>query len=222
MSKQILVVAAHPDDEVLGCAGTIVRHTIGGDKVHLLFMTDGVGSRLGKGNSVITRGSAAENAAKILGVTSVENLDFPDNSMDSVPLLDVTKAIEAKIEKLQPKVIYTHHLGDLNVDHQITHKAVMTACRPQPDFCVKEIFAFEVLSSTEWQTPRYLPFMPNVFVDIGKQIDVKRKALEAYRKEMRQPPNSRSIENSIRLSAIRGNTVGVEYAESFVLLRKIK
>ena len=222
MNKQILVVAAHSDDEVLGCAGTIVRHINAGDKVHLLFMTDGVGSRLGVNISVNSRILAAENSAKILGVTSVENLDFPDNSMDSVPLLDVTKAIEAKIEKLQPKVIYTHHLGDLNVDHQITHKAVMTACRPQPDFCVKEIFAFEVLSSTEWQTPGYFPFMPNVFVDIGKQIDVKRKALEAYSKEMRQPPNSRSIENSIRLNALRGNTVGVEYAESFVLLRKIK
>ena len=220
--KKVLVVAAHPDDEILGCGGTMALHVDKGDDVYVVFMADGVASRLGKDNSVIDRGSAAENAAKILGVTSVENLDFPDNSMDSVPLLDVTKAIEAKIEKLQPKVIYTHHLGDLNVDHQITHKAVMTACRPQPDFCVKEIFAFEVLSSTEWQTPGYFPFMPNVFVDIGKQIDVKRKALEAYSKEMRQPPNSRSIENSIRLNALRGNTVGVEYAESFVLLRKIK
>ena len=222
MNKQILVVAAHSDDEVLGCAGTIVRHINAGDKVHLLFMTDGVGSRLGVNISVNSRILAAENSAKILGVTSVENLDFPDNSLDGLPLLDIIKVIEAKIEKLQPQVIYTHHLGDLNVDHQITHKAVITACRPQPDFCVKEIFAFEVLSSTEWQTPGYFPFMPNVFVDIGKQIDVKRKALEAYSKEMRQPPNSRSIENSIRLNALRGNTVGVEYAESFVLLRKIK
>ena len=222
MNKQILVVAAHSDDEVLGCAGTIVRHINAGDKVHLLFMTDGVGSRLGVNISVNSRILAAENSAKILGVTSVENLDFPDNKMDGLPLLDIIKVIEAKIEKLQPQVIYTHHLGDLNVDHQITHKAVITACRPQPDFCVKEIFAFEVLSSTEWQTPGYFPFMPNVFVDIGKQIDVKRKALEAYSKEMRQPPNSRSIENSIRLNALRGNTVGVEYAESFVLLRKIK
>ena len=222
MNKQILVVAAHSDDEVLGCAGTIVRHINAGDKVHLLFMTDGVGSRLGVNISVNSRILAAENSAKILGVTSVENLDFPDNSLDGLPLLDIIKVIEAKIEKLQPQVIYTHHLGDLNVDHQITHKAVITACRPQPDFCVKEIFAFEVLSSTEWQTPGYFPFMPNVFVDIGKQIDVKRKALEAYSKEMRQPPNSRSIENSIRLNALRGNAVGVEYAESFVLLRKIK
>jgi LmbE family N-acetylglucosaminyl deacetylase len=222
MNKQILVVAAHSDDEVLGCAGTIVRHTNAGDKVHLLFMTDGVGSRLGVNISVNSRILAAENSAKILGVTSVENLDFPDNSLDGLPLLDIIKVIEAKIEKLQPQVIYTHHLGDLNVDHQITHKAVMTACRPQPDFCVKEIFAFEVLSSTEWQTPGYFPFIPNVFVDIGKYIDIKRKALEVYSEEMRQSPHSRSIENTLRLNALRGNAVGVEYAESFVLLRKIK
>ena len=222
MCKTVLVVAAHSDDEALGCSGTMAKHVAAGDQVHVLFMSDGVGSRKSVANEVSERLSSAEKAAKILGVISMQNLNFPDNRMDTVALLDVAQAVENKIDEVRPNIIYTHHLGDLNVDHQITHKAVITACRPQPDFCVKEIFAFEVLSSTEWQTPGYFPFIPNVFVDIGKYIDIKRKALEVYSEEMRQSPHSRSIENTLRLNALRGNAVGVEYAESFVLLRKIK
>ena len=221
MNKQILVVAAHSDDEVLGCAGTIVRHINAGDKVHLLFMTDGVGSRLGVNISVNSRILAAENSAKILGVTSVENLDFPDNRMDEVALLDIVQSLEGVIYKIKPDVVYTHHLGDLNIDHQITHKAVITACRPQPEFSVKEIYAFEVLSSTEWQTPGFYPFIPNVFINVEAYIKTKSKALESYDREIRQSPHSRTIDNAIRLSAIRGNSVGIDFSEAFSLVRKI-
>jgi len=219
MNKQILVVAAHSDDEVLGCAGTIVRHINAGDKVHLLFMTDGVGSRLGVNISVNSRILAAENSAKILGVTSVENLDFPDNRMDEVALLDIVQSLEGVIYKIKPDVVYTHHIGDLNIDHQITHKALITACRPQSGFCVKEIYTFEIPSSTEWNTPGVEPFSPNVYIDITDYIDIKKQALEVYSKEMRQPPHSRSIDNTIRLNALRGNSVGVDYAEAFMLIR---
>ena len=108
------------------------------------------------------------------------------------------------------------------VHHHLTHKAVITACRPQPDFCVKEIYAFEVLSSTEWQTPGVESFNPNVFVDITDYIDIKKQVLEVYSEEMRQPPHSRSIDNALRLNALRGNSVGVDYAEAFISIRILR
>jgi LmbE family N-acetylglucosaminyl deacetylase len=222
MNKIVLVVAAHSDDEALGCAGTMAKHIAAGDQVHVIFMTDGVGSRNGEKNEVNGRLSSAETVAEILGVASMLNLSFPDNKMDTVSLLDVTQAVEKNITEIQPNIIYTHHIGDLNIDHQITHKAVMTACRPQPDFFVKEIYAFEVLSSTEWQTPGFMPFVPNVFIDITNYIEIKREVLEAYAEEIRQPPHARSILNALRLNALRGNSIGFNYAEAFVAIRIIR
>ena len=218
MNKTILVIAAHSDDEALGCSGVIARHVAEGDKVHLLFMTDGVASRSGSGDGE-KRLTSAQGASKILKVSSFTNLNFPDNQMDSIPLLGIVKEVENKISNLQPEIIYTHHIGDLNVDHQITHKAVVTACRPEPDFCVKEIYAFEVLSSTEWNSPSVKYFSPNVYIDIIDYIDIKRQVLEVYSKEMHQPPHSRSIDNALRLNALRGNSVGMDYAEAFELIR---
>jgi len=218
MNKTILVIAAHSDDEALGCSGTIAKHIKQGDSVHLLFMTDGVASRSGRRDDE-KRLTAAQDAAQILEVSSFTNLNFPDNRMDSIPLLDIVKEIENTIVQTQPEVIYTHHIGDLNIDHQITHKSVVTACRPQPSFCVEEIYAFEVLSSTEWNTPGVEAFSPNVFIDITDYIDIKKQVLEVYSEEMRQPPHSRSIDNALRLNALRGNSVGVDYAEAFELIR---
>jgi len=222
MSKVILIVAAHTDDEALGCGGTIARHVAEGDEVHLLFMTDGVGSREVLDEEVTDRLSAAQQAAQILGVSSFTNLSFPDNRMDAVPLLDIVKEVEFTISKINPEVIYTHHIGDLNIDHQVTHKVVMTACRPQPGFCVKTIYAFEVLSSTEWQTPGLMPFVPNVFVDITDYLSVKMDASKAYHEEMREVPHSRSLQHIELLAKHRGYTVGIHAAEAFMLVREIQ
>ena len=219
MIKTVLVVAAHTDDEALGCAGTIAKHVAKGNKVHLLFMTDGIGARGGTGNEGGKRLMVAKKAAEILGVASFTNLSFPDNRMDSVPLLEIVKEIELQISELQPQIIYTHHIGDLNVDHQVTHRAVMTACRPQPSFCVKEIYAFEVLSSTEWQTPNYMSFAPTMFVDISDYWYLKKKALQAYSLEMRGTPHSRSFAHLECLAKHRGYSIGVEAAEAFMALR---
>ena len=185
-------------------------------------MTDGVGSREVVAKEADERLSAAEQAAKILGVSSSTNLDFPDNSMDSLPLLDIVKATEAIISKIMPEIIYTHHIGDLNVDHQIAHKVVMTACRPQPGFCVNTIYAFEVLSSTEWQTPSLNPFIPNVFIDVSDYLPIKMKAVKAYEEEMRDTPHSRSLEHVEVLAKHRGYSVGIHAAEAFMLVREIK
>jgi len=135
-------------------------------------------------------------------------------------LTDISKGCEVKNSKINPEIVYTHHIGDLNVDHQVTHKVVMTACRPQPGFCVKTIYAFEVLSSTEWQTPSLVPFVPNVFIDITDYLSVKMDASKAYHKEMREVPHSRSLQHIELLAKHRGYTVGIHAAEAFMLVRE--
>jgi LmbE family N-acetylglucosaminyl deacetylase len=212
----ILAAFAHPDDEVLGCGGTIARHVDDGDEVSLIFMADGVGARDENiSQSIVIRNEARDKALKILGVSEFYSLDFPDNKMDSIPLLEVVKGLELIIEKLKPHRIYTHHYGDLNVDHRITHQAVMTACRPQPGICAKEILTFEVMSSTEWGLKSNNQFSPNVFVEITEYLDKKLDALSAYEVEMRPYPHSRSIQHLEFLAKHRGNCVGVESAEAF-------
>ena len=220
MNKKILVVAAHADDEVLGCGGTLARHVAEGDEVHVVFMADGVRSRSAdQANQLKYRKQARDEALRILGVAECYALDFADNCMDSIPLLDVVQSLEPIIEAVQPVRVLTHHFGDLNVDHRITHQAVMTACRPVPDNIIKEILGFEVLSSTEWATPAKEQFLPNLFVDISNYISIKIEAANAYDIEMRDKPHSRSFENLTALSTYRGHSVGVNYAEAFTAYR---
>ncbi|EPC04106.1 hypothetical protein L861_02005 [Litchfieldella anticariensis FP35 = DSM 16096] len=222
MSKIVLVVAAHTDDEALGCGGTIARHVAEGDTVYALFLADGVTSRPGATSAELEqRNSAAARAHEILGIEETYMLGFPDNRTDSVPLLDIVQKLESVLNEVQPQIVYTHHSGDLNVDHRITHRAVLTACRPVPEASVKKIYAFEVLSSTEWNTPGAVPFIPNVFVDISCYLDTKLEALKAYELEMREEPHSRSISNAKRLAELRGNYLGVKAAESFSLVRAL-
>jgi len=223
MSKSILIVASHPDDEVLGCGGTIARHVEEGDKVNLIFMTNGVGSRLNSNNlSIKKRERSTKKAQSILGISSFCNLGFPDNSMDKIPLLRIVKKIEKNINKFKPDIIYTHHNGDLNIDHRLTHSAVMTACRPIPYSTIKAIYGFEILSSTEWSNSRSSLFNPTYFVNISKQIKKKLKALDAYAFEMRNKPHSRSIRHAEILSEHRGYSVGINNAEAFEIYRIIK
>jgi len=221
-AKTVLIVAAHPDDEVLGCGGTMARRVEDGDQVHVVFMADGATSRSRPADRVCSeeRNTSALKACQILGAQTPEFLGFPDNKMDSIALLDVTQAIEKVIDKVQPNVVYTHHRGDLNVDHQITHRAVMTACRPQPGTSVREIYSFEVLSSTEWAAPSTATvFAPNCFVDIEKVLDQKQSALEAYSAEMRRFPHSRSREAVVALATLRGASMGMVAAEGFKVER---
>lgn len=227
MSKAVLVVAAHADDEALGCGGTIARHVFEGDEVHLVLMADGVTSRSvspSKYNagSLARRNAAADRAHAILGISSVDRLGFPDNRMDSLTLLDVVQSLEPVIQRIAPRVIYTHHCCDLNIDHRITHQAVMTACRPMPECSVREIYTFEVLSSTEWAISPQEAFVPNFFVDISAQLQTKQHALEAYAEEMRQVPHSRSVEHAMLLAQHRGYSVGLKAAEGFMAVRTVR
>jgi LmbE family N-acetylglucosaminyl deacetylase len=221
--KTILVVAAHTDDEVLGCGGTVARHAADGDDVYAIFMADGVTSRSqAKQSDLTSRTCAAENARKILGIRKNFYLGLPDNRLDSVPLIDVIQRLEPIIHELNPSIVYTHHHGDLNVDHRITHQAVLTACRPVPGSSVRAIYTFEVMSSTEWATPIADPFMPNHYVDINRHLNTKLDALRAYQLEMREAPHSRSIEHLKYLAHNRGHIVGLVAAEAFVMVRAIR
>lgn len=219
--KKVLIVAAHTDDEVLGCGGTIARHIASGNEVHLLFMTDGVSARGVQSAAAQLRLESAKKAAQILGTHSSKNLCFPDNQMDAVPLLHIVKEIEQVISELKPDTIYTHHASDLNIDHKITNHALMTACRPQPGLSVKEIYAFEVLSSTDWQQSDLPPFIPNLYVDIASYLPQKKEALQAYDSEIRPAPHSRSYEHIEILAKHRGYSVGLQAAEAFMQLRRL-
>ena len=223
--EKVLVVAAHADDELLGCGGTMAKHTDAGDDVAVLFLTDGVGAR-GKGGAncqdVDLRDDAAKNALAIVGAKLLDRLDFPDNAIDSVPRIELTQAVERVIDTYQPDVVYTHHGGDLNVDHRRALEAVMTACRPQPGSSVSKIYSFEVASSTGWQGETlFNPFVPNHYVEITEQLERKIEALRAYEEEMRAFPHARSIEALKHLARWRGSQVGVVAAEAFVVERQL-
>jgi LmbE family N-acetylglucosaminyl deacetylase len=216
---KVLVIVSHPDDEVLGCGATIAKYTKNGNEVQVVFIADGFSSRLNDDN----RDAVAKQVAEILNCNQPIFLDFPDNQLDTIPLLEIVKKIEKVVDDFQPNIIYTHHFGDLNIDHQITHKAVMTACRPQPNFCVKEIYSFETLSATHWQSSSMgNAFSPNCFIDVSDLVDIKMKALQCYDSEMRATPHVRSYKSVEILSKLRGNLVGVENAEAFFLERLVK
>jgi len=225
---RVLVVAAHPDDEVLGCGGAIARHVRDGDEVHIVIMAEGLTSRSDYDGSTgrdelseLAEAALAANA--VLGVADISLLRLPDNRMDSMDRLDVIKVIEEKITSFCPELVYTHHAGDMNIDHRIIHDAVNTACRPLPGHSVKSLLYFEVNSSTEWQIPGSAPmFTPNWFVDISETLELKLAALHEYEMEMRAWPHPRSYQAIEHLARWRGAIVGVDAAEAYVLGRLIR
>jgi N-acetylglucosamine malate deacetylase 1 len=224
MKRTILVCAAHPDDEVLGCGGAMARHADEGDTVHVVFLADGVTSRADAKNpsELDQRHAAARNALAILGARPPQFVDFPDQRLDTVPLIDITKRIEAIVKEVGPSVVYTHHTGDLNADHQIVVKAVLTATRPVPGHAVRTVLGFEVCSSTEWNFAAGAEsFQPQRFVVIERQLERKMAALKAYAYEMRDFPHPRSYEALAALARFRGATIGATAAEAFRIYREI-
>jgi LmbE family N-acetylglucosaminyl deacetylase len=223
LKYNVLIIVAHADDETLGCAGTIAKHIAEGDHVSLVFMTNGVSSRDDCGQQQeLGRNSAMDNAMQMLGVKHYQCFDFPDNQMDSVPLLSIVKSIETVIDELKPNIIYSHFAHDLNIDHQITHQAVMTACRPIKGSSVKEIYSFEVLSSTEWQSKSHSSFQGQYIVDITPYWHKKKQALLCYQEELRDFPHSRSLVCIEALAILRGASHGFEKAEAFQVERILK
>ena len=228
LNKKVLVIAAHADDEVLGCGGTIAKHSAEGDRVHLLVIADGVSARFEKPNGpeftskLTARETSAQEAGDILGVESIRFLRFPDNRCDDVAILDIIRAIEGVCNEFLPDTIYTHHANDLNVDHRVVHQAVLTACRPLAGCTVKQIYGFEVLSSTEWELSHFGgTFKPSRYVDVSGYMDHKLRAMTAYAMEMSEFPHPRSSEVIIAKSVVRGAEAGLCAAEAFVVIREI-
>ena len=226
MNKKILIVVAHPDDEVLGCFGTVARLIQEGYEAYTLILGEGKTSRdekrvtSNKINELEILNEEIKCANNIIGIKKVFVESFPDNRFDSVDLLDIVKVITKIKDIVKPDIIFTHFENDLNIDHQITYQAVITATRPMENESVKEIYSFEVLSSTEWNYP--LSFSPNTYFDITNTIDLKIQAMEEYNSELCQYPHPRSLEGIELHSKHLGMQVGKKYIEAFKLIRSIK
>lgn len=221
---RVHAIVAHPDDEVLGPGGTLIRHARAGDEVSILILGEGMTSR-GEADEKLTEAVAAlrrsaRAAAEVMGVTRLQLGDFPDNRFDTVALLDLVKAVERF--EAPAEIVYTHHPGDLNVDHRLTSQAVMTAYRPLPGAGPIEIYFFETPSSTEWHSfDRSRAFIPNVFVDVSATLERKIEAFGHYATEAADYPHPRSAEGLRIAARERGLRVGLEAAEAFRLARRI-
>ena len=226
MNKKILIVAAHPDDEVLGCFGTVSRLIKEGYEAYTLILGEGKTSRdekrvvENKKDEIEILNSEIKRANDTIGIKKTFIYNFADNRFDSVDLLDIVKVISKVKEEIKPDVIFTHYEKDLNIDHQITYKAVITATRPMQNECVKEIYSFEVLSSTEWNYP--LTFSPDTFFDIEDTLDLKISAMKEYKSELCTYPHPRSIEGIELNAKYQGMRVGKKYVEAFKSVRVIK
>ncbi|MEN3305267.1 MAG: N-acetylglucosamine malate deacetylase 1 [Micromonosporaceae bacterium] len=221
----IAIFAAHPDDETLGAGATIAKLAKTED-VHVVVLGDGITARVecrDERDAVTELYADARVATSALGVASLTCLGLPDLRFDTLPLLEIVWQVEKVVRELRPTVIYTHHQGDLNRDHELTARAVLTATRPMSDCPVADIYAFEVPSSTEWAFSRSgPPFRPNVFVDVTDSIDQKVHAMECYRSERRDFPHPRSGEALRAIARRWGSVVGRDYVEAFELLRSVR
>jgi len=215
-----LVIAAHPDDEVLGCGGTIAKLAAVPEAVHVAILGEGITSRYDDRDDaeqilIEALHERAREVASFLGASEVYLQKLPDNRFDSIDLLDIVKTVEELVDASNPDVIYTHSGSDLNVDHRIVQQAVLTATRPQADNSVKDIYGFEVPSSTEWAFGEMNgTFDPKRFVDISGTIETKIEAMEMYESEARKFPHPRSPEAVRSLAKRRGSQSGFSAAEA--------
>ena len=223
-----LLIAAHPDDEVLGCGGTALKLAQAGQAVHVAILGEGITSRHAHrsdadAGQLSQLHACSQQAGTLIGASSVRNLSLPDNRFDTVPLLDVVKLIEALIDELQPETVFTQHGGDLNIDHVVTYRATLTATRPLLGCPVRTVYAYEVPSSTEWAFGSFEPrFQPQVFVDIEDTLEQKIQAMESYESEARVFPHPRSPEALRSIAQRWGSQAGMAAAEVFSVVRELK
>jgi LmbE family N-acetylglucosaminyl deacetylase len=223
--KKILIIAAHPDDEVLGCFGSVAKLIKKGYEAYTLILGEGKTSRykkreLSNKEEILNLRREIIKANESIGIKKVYIQDFPDNRFDSVDLLEFVKVIEEIKREIKPNIIFTHYKNDLNIDHQITYKAVITATRPMKDESVEEIYSFEILSSTEWNYP--LSFNPDVYFDISDTLNLKIEAMKYYKSELKEFPHPRSLEGIELNAKYWGMRVGKQAVEAFKTVRIIK
>ena len=235
---KILVLVAHPDDEVLGMGGTLKKLSSQKNNIKVVFLATGIFARRSdeylnnpryKIDNTLTKKMKnqinklrldAKKALNILGIKNVEFFDFPDNEMDTISNLEITKTIEKLVQEFNPEVIYTHTKNDINVDHRAIFNATITATRPTTKQKVKKIICFEVPSSSEWNFGE--PFSPNIFIDINKELSYKIKAIKVYKNELRKFPHPRSPEALDAIAKRWGSISGSKAAEAFELIRDLQ
>lgn len=217
---KVLVVATHPDDEVLGCGGVMMRHAAEGDEVHVLIMTQG-DARLFSRAYVDNVRREAEEAHRILNVAQAHFLDFPAPRLDTVPGHELADAIYQVIDKVQPQTVYMPHQGDIHGDHRAVFLATLVAARPINGCPVRKLLAYETLSETEWAPPGPEAFTPTVFVEVTDHLEGKLKAMQCFKSQLKDPPHSRSLRTMEALARYRGGTVSVDAAEAFMLVREV-
>lgn len=225
MAERVLAVFAHPDDETLACGGTLAKHVAAGDVVSVAVVTDGVSSRTDAFDAARNvRALAFASAMKTVGAGTwyqgMRGAEAFDNRLDRLALLDIAQWIEMCVAAAQPTIVYTHHRGDLNIDHQIVAEAALVATRPQPGGSVKAVYAGEVLSSTEWAFDG--SFVPNLFVNMTPFMPKKLEAMKCYSEELRDWPHPRSEQGVIGLAMARGMAAGARFAEAFQVIREIR
>jgi LmbE family N-acetylglucosaminyl deacetylase len=218
---KILVIATHPDDEVLGCGGVIARHADAGDSVHVLVVTRGAPDIYPPAQVEAIRRELAE-AHAVLGVTAAHFLDFPAPKLDSIPNHELADAIGGMLHSLQPDTVYLPHRGDVHADHRAVHQAALVAARPAGDARIARLLAYETLSETEWGSPAPSEaFVPTVFADISGHLERKLKAIACYHSQLKEFPHPRSLQAIEALARLRGSTAGFAAAEAFMLIREI-
>lgn len=219
--ETVLVIAPHPDDEVLGCGGTIAKHVDQGDAVYVVIVTKGMPPVFSP-ESVEKVRSECREADKFLGVKETVFLDFPAARMEEVPRHELNNAFVEIISKLKPDVVYLPHRGDMQLDHKMTVDAAMVSLRPRYEHIVRRIYCYETLSETGWDIPNTVnEFIPNAYIDIGDYLDKKVSAMSMFTTQVTEFPNARSLEAIRALAVYRGTTVKMRAAEAFMVIREL-
>jgi LmbE family N-acetylglucosaminyl deacetylase len=222
--KKILVIVAHSDDESFGCGGLIKKLSLKKNNIKIISFSNGVSSRKNqKKKEIINRKLNSIKASKILGFEWLAQYDYPDNQLDKISLLEIIKLIEDHKNKFKPHIVLTHNFSDLNIDHRKIAEAALTAFRPEPNEKLESFLTFEVPSSTDYRILKNKKnFLPNYFVNIENVIKYKIDAIKSYKNEVRKYPHSRSMTGIKNLNKLRGNQVGLKYAEAYEIIRKIE
>jgi len=220
--KKIIVISAHPDDEVLGVGGTLLKHVANGDEVYWLITTNVFEDQGFSKERIASRQLEIEKVAQIIGVTKTFKLDYPTMTLSSSTLLTMVPEISAVFSEIEPEIIYCLNRSDAHSDHRVTFDAVMSCTKSFRYPFIKQVLMYECISETEFAPVlAEKVFLPNYFVDVSDYFDKKIQAMEIYRSEIGAHPFPRSLRNLEALATFRGASVGVEYAEAFQLLKYI-